>query len=161
MGNRRHLQNKIEKLLAQYDKEVRDAFLKAARNKSRGVNIKELAKAIEQRDIGRAIKIAALTRGELYALDVSINAAYVAGGNTVADAAPTFAAVFGFDGKATRAAEWARSHVGALVTGIVEEQQAALREVISQQIAEGENPRTVATRVAGHMKKRPKKSLPK
>jgi len=149
MANRRKLQNRLAALLAQYDKEIRDAFLTAVRNKAASINVKELADAIEARDLNRALNIAGITRADLFPFDTRINAAYVAGGQTVPAAAPAFAASFGFDGRATRAAEWARSHVGGLVTNIVDEQLDMLRETIAEQVASGEAPRSVAVRIAG------------
>ena len=149
MTNRRRLQNRIERLLDQYDKEIERAFLQAMRSKANSINLRELANAIEARDFNRALDLAGITRADLFPFDTSITSAYVAGGQTVPASAPAFAAAFGFDGRATRAEAWARNHVGGLVTNIVNEQLDALRETIGQQIAAGEGPRSVAVRIAG------------
>jgi hypothetical protein len=149
MANRRRLQNKLAALLKEYDGRIEAAFLVAIRNKANSINLAELAAAIEARDFNRAVNIAGLTRADLFPFDASITSAYVAGGQTVAAAAPAFAVSFGFDGRATRAEAWARSHVGGLVTGIVDEQLDMLRETIGAQLADGIAPRKIAVRIAG------------
>lgn len=149
--NRRKLANRLAALLKQYDGEIEKAFLRAMREKAASINLTDLAAAIEARDINRALRITGLTRAELFPLDASMNAAYVAGGQTIPAAAPAFAVRFGFDGRAVRAERWARTHVGGLVTNIVEEQAELLRETIGQQIAEGVAPRKVAVDIAGRV----------
>lgn len=151
MASRRRLANRLAALLKQYDKEIQDAFLRAIRDKSNSINLRELADAIEARDLNRVIRIAGITRADLFPFDVSINGAYVAGGQTVPQSAPAFAVSFGFDGRASRAEAWARNHVGLLVQGIVDEQLDLLRETIGGQLASGEAPRSVAVRIAGQV----------
>lgn len=149
MSNRRKLNNRLAALLKQYDKEIEQAFLSAVRSKAASMDVRELANAIEARDFNRALRIAGLTRAELYPLDAAMTGAYTSGGQTIAASAPSFSASFGFDGRATRAAGWARDHAGGLVTNIVDEQLDMLRSTISGQLASGEAPRSVAVRIAG------------
>ncbi len=151
MANRRRLKNRIAALLAQYDRQIEQAFLEAVRDKANSINLRDLADAIEARDINRALRIAGLTRSDLFPFDTRINAAYVAGGQSVPESAPSFAASFGFDGRADRAQAWASEHVGGLVTGIVEEQRQLLANIIQGQIASGEAPRSAAIRIAGRI----------
>lgn len=150
-GNRRRLQSKLAGLLKQYDAEIEAAFLKAVRDKAASIDVRQLADAIEARDFERALRIAGMTRADLYPLDASINRAFVSGGQTIAAVAPAFAASFGFDGRAGRAEQWALAHVGGLVTGIVDEQAVMLRETIAGQINAGINPRKVAVDIAGRV----------
>lgn len=149
MPNRRRLQSKLKALLDQYDEEIQAAFLEAIRSKKNGISLKELADAIESRDFNRALRIAGITRADLFPFDASINSAYVAGGQTVPAAAPSFAASFGFDGRADRAERWAREHVGGLVTRIVDEQREEIQSVIVEQLQVGRNPRQIAHRISG------------
>lgn len=149
MANRRRLQNRLAALLKEFDGRIEAAFLEAIRAKANSINLADLAAAIEARDFNRAINIAGLTRADLFPFDTSLTSAYVAGGQTVAAAAPAFAVSFGFDGRATRAEAWARSHVGGLVTNIVDEQLDMLRETIGSQLSQGINPRKIAVQIAG------------
>ncbi|RDC59783.1 hypothetical protein HME9302_00978 [Alteripontixanthobacter maritimus] len=149
MSNRRKLANRLAALLKKYDREIERTFLQAVQDKAASINLAELTNAIEARDLNRALRIAGLTRAELYPFDAEINGAYVAGGQTIPEAAPAFALKFGFDGRASHAAEWARTHVGGLVTDIADEQVELLRETIAKQLEAGEAPRSVAVRIAG------------
>lgn len=151
MTNRRRLQNRLAALLSQYDASIQAAFLEAIRNKANSINLTDLAAAIEAREIDRALRIAGVTRADLFPFDSAISSAYVAGGQTIAAAAPAFAVSFGFDGRATRAEAWARDHVGGLVTNIVEDQAQMLRETIGNQLAAGVNPRKTALDIAGRI----------
>lgn len=151
MTNRRRLQNRLAELLKKYDSEIERAFLEAIRAKANSINLTELTRAIEARDFNRAVNIAGLTRADLFPFDTSLTSAYVAGGQAIPAAAPAFAVAFGFDGRATRAEQWARVHVGGLVTNIVNEQVDLLRETIGEQIAAGVGPRKVAVQIAGPM----------
>ena len=121
------------------------------RNRAASINLTDLTNAIEARDFNRALNIAGITRADLFPFDTSITSAYVAGGQTIPAAAPAFAVAFGFDGRAARAEAWARSHVGGLVTNIVNEQLDMLRETIGTQIAQGVNPRKAALEIAGRI----------
>lgn len=149
MANRRRLQNRLAALLKEFDGRIEAAFLEAIRAKANSINLADLAAAIEARDFNRALSIAGLTSADLFPFDTSLTSAYVAGGQTVAAAAPAFAVSFGFDGRATRAEAWARSHVGGLVTNIVDEQLDMLRETIGSQLSQGINPRKIAVQIAG------------
>lgn len=149
MTRRRILNKRLQDLLKQYDKEIEEAFLRAVSERAASVNIRELANAVEARDLNRALRIAGLTRAELFPLDAAMTSAYTAGGQTIPQGAPAFAASFGFDGRATRAENWARSHAGGLVTNLVDEQLDLLREAVATQISEGIGPRQAAVRIAG------------
>lgn len=149
MSSRRRLQNRLVELLKQYDGQIQQAFLEAMRKKANSINLTELTAAIEAREIDRALRIAGVVRADLFPFDSAISSAYVAGGQTIAAAAPASAVNFGFDGRATRAEAWAREHVGVLVTNIAEEQVNMLRETIGRQIAGGVSPRAAAVEIAG------------
>lgn len=151
MANRRRLQNRLAELLKQYDSSIQKAFLDAIRARSTTINMADLTAAIEARDIERAIRLAGITRGDLFQFDATISSAYAAGGQTIVAAAPAFAVSFGFDGRATRAEAWARGHVGGLVTEIIDDQVQMLRETIGNQIANGVNPRKAAIEIAGEV----------
>lgn len=151
MTRRRVLNQRLKALLGQYDKEIQEAFLRAVRSRSGSINIRELENAIEARDLNRVINIAGLTRADLFPVDQAIVGAYVSGGQTVAASAPAFAVAFGFDGRADRATRWAQSHVGGLVTSIVNDQLDMLRDTISRQVLEGVNPRNAALQIAGRV----------
>ena len=142
---------RIERALAKQERSVRVAFLKAIADKGSSLNLRALARAIERGDLNQALNIAGLTRVDMFPLDQSLIGSYVAGAATVAEAAPAFAASFGFDGRATRAEAFARDHVGGLVTRIVDDQRTMLQTVISERIGLGNDPGRIALDIAGRV----------
>jgi hypothetical protein len=142
-------QRQIEGLLASQEPRIREAFLKAITEHKNGVNLTALIVALEAKDIDAAINIAAIPRAMLFPMDAAIASTFVAGGQSIADMAPGYAARFGFDGRATRAAAWASNHIGGLVQGIVDDQRDMLRSVISQQVFDGKGPRVAALEITG------------
>ncbi len=151
MAGKKALNRLIKQLLAKYDKTIEAAFLSAIQSRADSINVRDLERAIEARDLDRAISIVGLTRADLFPVDSAITAAFVEGGQTVPVAAPSYAVAFGFDGRATGAAAWARDHVGGLVTNIITDQREAIREVISGQVATGIGPRKAALQIAGRV----------
>ena len=149
---------RIEEILKKYDREVQQAFLAAIVAARRSVDIRALEAALGSGDIGRAVELLRLNQALLFPLDEAISAAYVAGGQMIAAGIPASAGVLGFDGRAIRAEQWARQHVGGLITGLVEEQRetvvAAVRDVTQRQIAAGMGPRQAALDIAGRVSPR-------
>jgi hypothetical protein len=151
MASKRALNRLITELLAKYDKSIQAAFLAAIKSRADSISVRDLERAIEARDLNRVIDIVGLTRANLFPLDASITAAFVEGGQTVPMAAPNYAVAFGFDGRATGAAAWARDHVGGLITNIIADQQEAIQGVITNQLANGIGPRKAALQIAGRV----------
>jgi hypothetical protein len=149
MARRRLTEERIKRALARHDVAIRRAFEVAIRERRESINLRALAEAIEARDIGRAVDIAGLTRGDMFPLDQAARTAYFEGAQTVPAAAPAFAARIALDGNAPRAVEWARNHVGGLITEIIEDNRTAIRGIITQQLAEGVGPRQIASKIAG------------
>ena len=146
---------RIEELLTRYDKEIREAFLAAIVSARRAVDVRALEAALGAGDLSRAVELLRLNQALLFPLDAAINAAYVAGGQMIGAGIPASAGVLGFDGRAVRAEQWARQHVGGLITGIVEEQRAnviaAVRDVTQRQLAAGIGPRQAALDIVGRV----------
>ena len=151
MSRRRLTEERIKRALARHDVAIRRAFEVAIRERRESINLRALAEAIEARDIGRAVDIAGLTRGDMFPLDQAARTAYFEGAQTVPAAAPAFAARIALDGNAPRAVEWARNHVGGLITEIIEDNRTAIRGIITQQLAEGVGPRQAAIAVRGQI----------
>jgi hypothetical protein len=151
MARRRLTEERIKRALATHDRAIRVAFEAAIRARRESINLQALAAAIEGRDIGRAIEIAGITRGDMFPLDQAARTAFLDGAGTVTAAAPTFAARIALDGNAPRAVEWARNHVGGLITEIIEDSRTAIRGIITKQLVEGVGPRQAAIAVRGQI----------
>lgn len=140
-------QARIDAVLAKAEPAVRRAFLSAIAEHKASINIRALADALERGDIRAALAIAQINPAMLFPLDSEITATYVAGGQMVAAAAPKFAASFGFDGRATRAEQWARTNAAGLVTDIVQGQREALQSMIGERLAAGSSPAPLARQI--------------
>jgi hypothetical protein len=151
MARRRLTPERIQRALAKNDRALRRAFEQAIRERRESINLLALVEAIENRDIGRAIEIAGLSRGDMFPLDQGIRTAYFEGAQTIPAAAPAFAARIALDGNAPRAVEWASNHVGRLITDIIEDNRTAIRGIITQQLADGIGPRQAAIAVRGQI----------
>jgi hypothetical protein len=151
MARRKLPADRIREALAKQERSIRRAFEQAIRERRESINLVALAQAIEGRDIGRAIEIAGLTRGDMFPLDQAMRTAYFEGASTIPAAAPAFAARIALDGNAPRAVEWASNHVGRLITDIIEDNRTAIRGIITGQLAEGVGPRQAAIAVRGQI----------
>ena len=140
-------QSRIDAALAKAEPAIRKAFLDAIAAHKASINLRALAEALERGDIAGAVTIAQISPAMLYPLDAAITAAFVAGGQMVAEAAPKFAVQFGFDGRATRAEAWARQNAAGLVVDIVQGQQEALQQLIGDRLIAGSNPAPLARQI--------------
>ena len=143
--------NTIEQALERYEKRIQDAFLAAVQDHVNRINITALIEALDAGDIETAINIASINQAVLYPVDAAITSAFIESGQSIAASAPAYAASFGFDGRATEAAEWAQSHVGGLITQVSDDQRTAIRTVISENISNGVNTRKSALEIAGRI----------
>lgn len=151
MARRRITPDRIQRALAKHEGSIRRAFEQAIRERRESINLRALVEAIENRDIGRAVEIAGISRGDMFPLDQAMRTAYLEGAQTIPAAAPAFAARIALDGNAPRATEWARNHVGGLITEIIETNRTAIRGIITQQLVEGQGPRQAAIAVRGQI----------
>lgn len=140
-------QARINAALAKAEPAIRRAFEQAIAEHKASINMRTLAAALERGDIQAALNIAQISPAMLYPLDQAITSTYVAGGQMVAASAPAFAVSFGFDGRATRAEQWARTNAAGLVVDIVQGQREALQGLIGDRLLEGSNPRAVARQI--------------
>lgn len=140
-------QARIDAVLAKAEPAVRRAFLAAIEQHKLNINLRALADALERRDIQAALAIAQITPAMLFPLDAEITATFVAGGQMVAAAAPKFAVSFGFDGRATRAEQWARTNAAGLVADIVQGQREALQNMIGDRLGAGSAPAPLARQI--------------
>lgn len=128
-----------------------DAFLAAVLAARRSIDVRALVEALEARDVGRAVELLRMNQALLFPLDAALVGAYAAGGQMIAAGAPRAAAVFGFDGRAFRAENWARQNVGGLIAQVTEDQIVMARTVITAQLEAGRAPRAIVTEIVGRV----------
>ncbi len=155
---RRPSLNNILPLLDQLEPQVAQAFVAAVFAGRDAVNMQALQAALEAGNLNRAVALLTMPQGVLFPLDQAIVGAYAAGGALVSDSARRAGVVFGFDGRHPQAEAWARNHVGGLITGIARDQRAtvtaAVRDVLTRQLAAGVGARTAALDLIGRVDRR-------
>jgi hypothetical protein len=153
----------IEALLDQFEPRIRDAFLAAIQRIVDKVSIKQLEDRLRVGDIEGALRAVGLDPNDFAALRNEIVAAYGAGGSAVADTIPAARGADGalikvlFDIRSPRAEAWARDKSSTLVTEIVEDQRAMIRENMRAGLEAGRNPRDTALDLVGRIDPRMKK----
>jgi hypothetical protein len=153
----------IEALLDQIEPRIRDAFLAAIQRVVDKVVIKALEDRLRVGDIEGALRAVGLDPNDFAALRNEIVAAYGAGGSAVAETIPAARGGDGalinilFDIRSPRAEAWAREKSSTLVTEIVEDQRAMIRENMRAGLEAGRNPRDTALDIVGRIDPRTKK----
>lgn len=155
----------IQALIAKLEPDLRDAFRAAMQELRDGVDMRALTAALEANDIEAAIRALNIERaafnGYLSAKTQGYAAAGVASGVYAGRAlnaalaaipgTPDSPIQFRFDMSNPRAEAWIRTQAGERITGYVQEQVDAAREVIGRSYARGEGPQTIATDLAGRI----------
>lgn len=157
MASNARIEALIDRLLAEQSPLIRAAFIEAMRDARDAVQLQEVISALSRGDIEAAAQALDIQRTFLAPLDQAIASAYFTAGRAhnellLADLRRGGLTVeIRFDPGAPRAAQWVRQHSSALVTEIVEDQRAAVREALGAGLDAGRNPRTVALDIVGRM----------
>lgn len=147
----------IGDLLDKYEPALRDAFLASIQEITSKVQIGQVIKALERGDVQGAIDALYLDRAAYSAFERAIDQAFNDGGAATIDALGTLrdpsgaAFVVRFDARNPRAEQWLKSHSSELVTRIVDDQREAVRSVLVDGMAKGDNPRTTALDIVGRI----------
>lgn len=158
MARRKNLLDLLDELAP----EVREAFLISIRDVKQDVQISVMIKALENGDLGAALRAISIGPEYFAPLETAFRDAYVTGGTFVTDGVKAIATGQGatvvarFDGRnpraeaylAERSAEWLTGPIG-----LVEQQIDLARVVLSQNMTDGVNPRTAALDLVGRISK--------
>lgn len=142
----------VERLLAEHQPAIRRAFLEAIRDVQSSAQLSVIARALEVGDIEAALS-ALNIRDEFFApLDEAMRTAYLKGGADMLALLPKPPGprlVVRFDGRNARAERWLREVSARRVVEITERQRQNVRAALTEGMAEGRNPRTVALEIVG------------
>jgi uncharacterized protein with gpF-like domain len=165
----REVNQDIEKLTAEWQPKLRDAFLEAVAKIQSLTQVQAVANALAAGDVDGALAAVGLEPGVWRPLDAGTTAAFDAGGEALAGRlttslvraaqatattaaprqAPRLAVVF--NARNQRAEGWLRQHSATLVKEISDDQRTAVREHLEAGMAAGLNPRTVALDLVGRI----------
>lgn len=146
----------IEAFLDRYEPRVRDAFMEAIADVTDAVVLRRVSEALERRDIEAAMTAVGLDASAFGSVQLAVADAYYGGG--LAEAAGIRArdpagnrVVFRFGVRNLEAEEWLRTSSATMVTRVTEDGQIAIRRAMTEGLARGDNPRTVALDVVGRV----------
>lgn len=149
----------IQRAIEQIEPQLRDAFIEAVQRITDNVELGRIEALIREGRIDDALRALNINPTLFSGLHEAERAGLVAGGNLVLsglrirDPFTGSRVVLGFDGRATRAEQWAAQTSSRLITEIVEDQMQMAREVIRAGIEAGRNPRQVALDLVGRIDK--------
>lgn len=147
----------IADLIDTWAPRLQRAFLDAIGKVRDGAQVGLIAKMLEQGDVDGAIRAVGLDPVAFRGLDLAIGQAYEAGGNAAADGMPAGVTATGhrlrilFNVRNPGAESWLRQHSATLVTQIVDDQRAAIRQHLTAGMEAGNNPKTVALDLVGRI----------
>ena len=139
----------LERLLADLEPKVRDAFLAAVRNHASRIDMAALTEALRRGDIQAAVEIAAMRPRDVYTIGEALRQAFFSAGNLVGNGARGIAGQFQFDGRHPEALAWATDNSAALVTRLTEESRDAVRMTLIGALDGSRSVQAVARDIAG------------
>lgn len=144
------------KLVEKFVPDIRNAFLEAIQDIADTVVLSEVIQSIRDGDLERAFRRLGMSDAALRPITAAIERAFEQGGVTVTDSFPRVQtsdgrAVFRFDVRNSSAEAWLREQSSRLVTSIQEDTRVAIRNVITDGMRVGTNPRTVALDIVGRI----------
>lgn len=149
MATRREIIEEIERL----EPSISQGFL-ASIYKIRGsVAIARLEEAIRAGDIDRARQIVNLSQARFSEFTESNRSVYLAGGEFSANQAPASLG-FAFNVNSPRAAQYLQEKSSSLLDLIINDQNQMIRDVLSEGVDAGVNPRTLALDLVGRIDRR-------
>lgn len=149
--------NSWEALIAHWDRRIQQAFLQSIYNVRGRAQLDAIARLLEAGDVDGALRAVGLDPASFRPLDKAINEAYETGGLVTARSVPPSVAagglrtVFQFNVRNPAAEMWLRDYSATLVKEIVADQQKAIRSHLTNGMAKGLNPRTVALDLVGRI----------
>lgn len=149
----------LNRIATARERAVLQAFIMVVQSIRDQTVIQEVVFALEQRNVERALDLLQLDRATYDPLIEEIVQSYRQGGLTAAQQIgqipmqdATIAARF--DARSEAAQAWAASLSSRMVVEIIDQQRETLRGVITQGLADGRNPRSVALDIVGRVNDR-------
>lgn len=147
----------LEELIAKYTPVVRDAFLTAIAEVTSEVILSDLVKALEAGDVEAAFRTLGMSDAALRPISAALEIAYEAGGSGVGSTFPRRLrteygrGAFHFDVRNPRAENWIKEQSSRLITRIQEDARVNIRNVLTSNLEQGNNPRTTALDIVGRI----------
>lgn len=157
MARRPTLQQQLQTLVERLTPSIQNAFLAAIQDIVDRAILTDIIAAIEAGDLVGAFKAIGFSDAAMRPVTAMIEQAFEQGGVTVAGTfparlnTPTGKTVFRFDVRNSRAEKWLRDESSSLVTRVQEDARVAVRNVMTDGVTAGRNPRNIALDIIGRV----------
>lgn len=157
MARRPSQRQRLEELLDRFGDDIRNAFLESVQEIRDTARIAAIAGALEVGKVDRALELIGLDPAAFRGLQRALRTTFEETGVVVARDMPMLRDGEGvqillrFDPGNPRAARWVENRGAKLVTAILDDQRAALRQALSDGLAAGRGPRSVALDIVGRI----------
>lgn len=147
----------LEKLIDLFFPQIRAAFLAAIQDVVDSVLLLQVTRAIQEGDAIKAFQVLGMSPAALRPIVASIEAAYERGGVMTGETFPKYLntpsgkAVFRFDVRNSRAEAFLRDKSSELITRISDDTRVNVRNVLTEGMKAGRNPRNVALDIVGRI----------
>ncbi|MBI1234765.1 MAG: hypothetical protein GC208_09715 [Alphaproteobacteria bacterium] len=148
----------LDRLERQHGRAVRQAFEKAIRELRGNASLAELARLIAAGDTVGVLAAIGVGTAVFRDFETEVGRAFEGAGRAFTSMFPKrlrdprgLRVQFRFDMRHAGAEAWIRREAAGLVTRIADDQAAAIRSVLEDNLARGVNPRTSATRLVGRI----------
>lgn len=156
MARRPSITQQLNELIERFTPIIRDAFKAAITDIKDRAILAEVIDAISLGDPDRAFRSLGISDAAMRPLTQALEQAFEAGGVMIAGSVPRGVrggarAVFRFDIRNSRAEAFLRDQSSQLVSRISGEQMTAIRNVITDGVTAGRNPRNIALDIVGRI----------
>lgn len=151
------LQQKLNALIERFIPVIKDAFLAAIRDVTNRAILTDIIRAVEGGDLDAAFRAIGFSDAAMRPISAVIETAFETGGVTVAGTfperlnTPTGRTVFRFNVRDSRAEAWLRNESASLVTKLTEDARVNVRNIATEGMRDGRNPRNIALDMIGRV----------
>lgn len=148
---------KLDALIDLFAPQIREAFISAIQDIVDNAILRQVIDAIESGDVEKAFRALGFSQAAMRPLTAALEQAFEQGGVMTGATFPRYLAtpigkaVFRFDVRNSRAEAWLRDHSSELVTRIEDETRVNVRNVLTDGMKAGRNPRSVALDIIGRV----------
>lgn len=146
----------LDLIAQQKERDMLRAFAASVSEIKNSVTLKELETAIARQDSEAVVRLLGIDRAAFERIDNEIYQAYRSGGLAGVEQigripTPLGEVAFRFDMAAPSAVQWIEKNAGELITEIVNDQLELIKTQLSNGLASGDNPRSVALDLIGRV----------
>ena len=157
MARKKSLEQLFEELVERFIPEIANTFRAGIADVVNRAVLRDVVRSIQMGDAERAFRVLGYSEAAMRPLTATLERAFEAGGVTVGQSfprrlnTPSGPTVYRFDVRNSRAEKWLREASASMVTNIGEGTRVSVRNIISEGVRDGRNPRNIALDIVGRV----------